>query len=87
MISGTDHLYLLINPNVVVIQKVGVKIFPDAFCFIPSYPDNFGEACGLFSAMNEGDSHVALNDSKIRAAKSLTKSYKLTDSQGLYLTV
>lgn len=28
-----------------------------------------------------------LTDSKIRAAKSLTKSYKLTDSQGLYLTV
>lgn len=30
---------------------------------------------------------MALNDSKIRAAKSLDKSYKLTDSQGLYLTV
>lgn len=30
---------------------------------------------------------MALNDSKIRAAKSLAKSYKLTDSQGLYLTV
>ncbi|WP_139824104.1 Arm DNA-binding domain-containing protein, partial [Lonsdalea britannica] len=30
---------------------------------------------------------MALNDSKIRAAKPLTKSYKLTDSQGLYLTV
>ena len=28
-----------------------------------------------------------LTDSKIRSAKSLTKSYKLTDSQGLYLTV
>ncbi|MEB2704045.1 integrase arm-type DNA-binding domain-containing protein [Citrobacter koseri] len=28
-----------------------------------------------------------LTDSKIRAAKYLTKSYKLTDSQGLYLTV
>ncbi|ENR6711646.1 tyrosine-type recombinase/integrase [Salmonella enterica] len=30
---------------------------------------------------------MALNDSKIRAAKTLDKSYKLTDSQGLYLTV
>ncbi|GCB41009.1 MULTISPECIES: tyrosine-type recombinase/integrase [Citrobacter] len=30
---------------------------------------------------------MALNDSKIRAAKPLDKSYKLTDSQGLYLTV
>ncbi|PWC17086.1 integrase [Brenneria roseae subsp. roseae] len=30
---------------------------------------------------------MALNDSKIRAAKSRAKSYKLTDSQGLYLTV
>lgn len=30
---------------------------------------------------------MALNDSKIPAAKSLAKSYKLTDSQGLYLTV
>lgn len=30
---------------------------------------------------------MALNDSKIRAAKSLAKSYKLTDSQGLYLTI
>ncbi|MGK4333559.1 tyrosine-type recombinase/integrase [Lonsdalea quercina] len=30
---------------------------------------------------------MALNDSKIRAAKSRTKSYKLSDSQGLYLTV
>ena len=30
---------------------------------------------------------MALNDSKIRAAKSLDKSYKFTDSQGLYLTV
>ncbi|MEB6347464.1 integrase arm-type DNA-binding domain-containing protein [Klebsiella pneumoniae] len=28
-----------------------------------------------------------LTDSKIRSAKPLTKSYKLTDSQGLYLTV
>ena len=28
-----------------------------------------------------------LTDSKIRSAKSLVKSYKLTDSQGLYLTV
>ncbi len=30
---------------------------------------------------------MALNDSKIRAAKPLDKSYKLTDSQGLYLTI
>ncbi|ECJ4522769.1 DUF4102 domain-containing protein, partial [Salmonella enterica subsp. enterica] len=30
---------------------------------------------------------MALNDSKIRAAKPLAKSYKLTDAQGLYLTV
>ena len=30
---------------------------------------------------------MSLNDSKIRAAKPLDKSYKLTDSQGLYLTV
>ncbi|MBJ7222316.1 MULTISPECIES: tyrosine-type recombinase/integrase [unclassified Brenneria] len=30
---------------------------------------------------------MALNDSKIRAAKSRAKSYKLTDSQGLYLTI
>ncbi|ELW2865732.1 tyrosine-type recombinase/integrase [Salmonella enterica] len=30
---------------------------------------------------------MALNDSKIRAAKPLVKSYKLTDAQGLYLTV
>ena len=30
---------------------------------------------------------MALTDSKIRAAKPLAKSYKLTDSQGLYLTV
>ncbi|SUG45830.1 Mobile element protein [Salmonella enterica subsp. arizonae] len=30
---------------------------------------------------------MALNDSKIRSAKTLDKSYKLTDSQGLYLTV
>ncbi len=30
---------------------------------------------------------MALNDSKIRAAKPLAKSYKLTDSQGLYLTI
>ncbi|MDT7487259.1 tyrosine-type recombinase/integrase [Citrobacter koseri] len=30
---------------------------------------------------------MALTDSKIRSAKSLEKSYKLTDSQGLYLTV
>ncbi|AID27456.1 hypothetical protein N643_13355 [Salmonella bongori serovar 48:z41:-- str. RKS3044] len=30
---------------------------------------------------------MALNDSKIRAAKLLAKSYKLTDAQGLYLTV
>ena len=30
---------------------------------------------------------MALNDSKIRAAKPLEKSYKLTDSQGLYLTI
>lgn len=30
---------------------------------------------------------MALNDSKIRAAKPLDKSYKLTDWQGLYLTV
>lgn len=30
---------------------------------------------------------MALNDSKIRAAKPLVKSYKLTDSQGLYLTI
>ncbi len=28
-----------------------------------------------------------LTDSKIRAAKPLAKSYKLTDAQGLYLTV
>ncbi|SAI90942.1 prophage CPS-53 integrase [Enterobacter hormaechei] len=28
-----------------------------------------------------------LTDSKIRAAKPLEKSYKLTDAQGLYLTV
>lgn len=28
-----------------------------------------------------------LNDSKIRSVKSLQKSYKLTDSQGLYLLV
>lgn len=28
-----------------------------------------------------------LTDSKIRSAKPLVKSYKLTDSQGLYLTV
>lgn len=28
-----------------------------------------------------------LTDSKIRAAKPLAKSYKITDSQGLYLTV
>lgn len=27
-----------------------------------------------------------LTDSKIRAAKPLAKSYKLTDAQGLYLT-
>ncbi|ATA25103.1 hypothetical protein BIY26_08570 [Brenneria goodwinii] len=30
---------------------------------------------------------MALNDSKIRSAKSRAKSYKLSDSQGLYLTV
>lgn len=30
---------------------------------------------------------MALNDSKIRAAKPLAKFYKLSDSQGLYLTV
>lgn len=30
---------------------------------------------------------MALTDSKIRAAKSFVKSYKLTDAQGLYLTV
>ncbi|EFT8083550.1 tyrosine-type recombinase/integrase [Salmonella enterica] len=30
---------------------------------------------------------MALNDSKIRSAKTLDKSYKLIDSQGLYLTV
>ncbi|EGO9151296.1 DUF4102 domain-containing protein, partial [Escherichia coli] len=30
---------------------------------------------------------MALTDSKIRAAKPFAKSYKLTDSQGLYLTV
>ncbi|WP_318390548.1 tyrosine-type recombinase/integrase [Enterobacter sp.] len=30
---------------------------------------------------------MALNDSKIRAAKPLDKSYKLSDSQGLYLTI
>ncbi|ECG1193652.1 DUF4102 domain-containing protein, partial [Salmonella bongori] len=30
---------------------------------------------------------TALNASKIRAAKLLAKSYKLTDAQGLYLTV
>ena len=28
-----------------------------------------------------------LTDSKVRSAKPLAKSYKLTDSQGLYLTV
>ncbi|EAW4135408.1 DUF4102 domain-containing protein, partial [Salmonella enterica] len=28
-----------------------------------------------------------LTDSKIRAANPLAKSYKLTDSQGLYLTI
>ncbi|EOZ4486129.1 Arm DNA-binding domain-containing protein, partial [Salmonella enterica subsp. diarizonae] len=30
---------------------------------------------------------MPLTDSKIRAAKPSTKSYKLTDSQGLYLTI
>ncbi|EBO3988273.1 DUF4102 domain-containing protein, partial [Salmonella enterica] len=30
---------------------------------------------------------MALNDSKIRSAKTLDKSYKLIDSQGLYLAV
>lgn len=30
---------------------------------------------------------MALNDSKIRAAKPLAKSYKITDAQGLYLMV
>ncbi|HAT1684610.1 TPA: DUF4102 domain-containing protein, partial [Klebsiella oxytoca] len=30
---------------------------------------------------------MPLTDSKIRAAKSSSKSYKLTDSQGLYLIV
>jgi hypothetical protein len=30
---------------------------------------------------------VTLNDSKIRAAKPLAKYYKLTDTQGLYLTI
>lgn len=37
--------------------------------------------------MNDGDPHIALNDSKIRAAKYLAKSYKPSDSQGLYLTI
>ncbi|MGK4781172.1 Arm DNA-binding domain-containing protein, partial [Salmonella enterica] len=30
---------------------------------------------------------MSLNDSKIRAAKPIAISYKLTDEQGLYLTV
>ncbi|WP_432761137.1 Arm DNA-binding domain-containing protein [Salmonella enterica] len=30
---------------------------------------------------------MPLTDSKIRAAKPSIKSYKLTDSQGLYLTI
>ncbi|GLY60683.1 hypothetical protein Pcaca05_15400 [Pectobacterium carotovorum subsp. carotovorum] len=36
--------------------------------------------------MNRSDPHI-LTDSKVRSAKPLAKSYKLTDSQGLYLTV
>lgn len=44
-----------------------------------------GQIEGSFSSMN-GET-LMLTDSKIRAAKPLTKSYKLTDAQGLYLTV
>lgn len=44
-----------------------------------------GQIEGSFSSMN-GET-LMLTDSKIRAAKPLAKSYKLTDAQGLYLTV
>lgn len=44
-----------------------------------------GQIEGSFSSMN-GEA-LMLTDSKIRAANPLAKSYKLTDAQGLYLTV
>lgn len=44
-----------------------------------------GQIEGSFSSMN-GET-LMLTDSKIRATKPLEKSYKLTDTQGLYLTV
>ncbi len=48
-------LCLPVNSHVYVIQKVSVKSFPDAFWFIPAYPENLGSDYGSFSSMNDGD--------------------------------
>ncbi|ECG8259391.1 hypothetical protein FO131_11365 [Salmonella bongori] len=42
--SGTTFPFLClpVNSHVYVIQKVSVKSFPDAFWFIPAYPENLG---------------------------------------------
>ncbi len=40
-------LCLPVNSHVYVIQKVSVKSFPDAFWFIPAYPENLGSDYGF----------------------------------------